>query len=198
MYLSLKRPKTPTTNIQKPIDEITFDEAFEKKGLEIREALARIITRAFNEKKYEDSFMQNVVLGFVLFFVNFLFIGCSTGTTQKPDFIAQKVYDNQNLPKYDSHIESKNPDSNLSLSRLIFTCCNSDLTDQSGWRNIAQKKPDLVVLVGNTVSSVRLDQKPLYKQYQALDQNSAYTELRKDTPFMAVWDDLDYGLRFGD
>lgn len=126
-----------------------------------------------------------------------ILISCST-SSERTDFVAQQVYQTLNLPAYTSPLVAKKTNPGAALQKVAFVCCNSNPTEPSSWENLSKTHPDLIVFAGNTVHSVRLDEKPLHRQYQKLDQNPAYRVLRETTPILATWDDLDYGLRFGD
>jgi alkaline phosphatase D len=51
--------------------------------------------------------------------------------------------------------------------------------------------------MGDNVYASSPKQQPIFEQYRKLDQIPEYKSVRSKVPFMAVWDDHDFGLRDG-
>lgn len=65
--------------------------------------------------------------------------------------------------------------------------------EQTAWRSIAEKKPDLFILMGDNVYSNTTEpakHRRMYLQYRADPHFSAFAAT---TPIYAIWDDHDYG-----
>lgn len=140
---------------------------------------------------------KNIFLSILFSF--FIHLSGCTSTDLRPDeSIAGKIYQKQNRPRYVNKNTFQAPFVKSELNTIALFCCNHVLTESLSWSNIASQNPDLVIAAGNSVSSVKLDEKPLNQQYEKLDANDSYRSLRAKVPFMATWDDLDYGIRFGD
>lgn len=118
--------------------------------------------------------------------------------SQAPESLTLKMMRMQAEAGYQSDIDAKSPQSLKKLNRAAFVCCAMQGQGQELWAQVAAKDPELVVFAGNSVSSVRFDEKPLLAQYKKLDQVEGYRKLRQQVPFMAVWDEFDFGLRDGD
>jgi len=70
--------------------------------------------------------------------------------------------------------------------------------DQTTWRSIAGKKPDLFILMGDNIYSNSTDpgkQRRMYLQFRADPHFRAFAA---STPIYAVWDDHDYGVNNSD
>lgn len=118
--------------------------------------------------------------------------------SQAPESLTLKMMRMQAEANYLPELPQKDPRQIKKVQRVAFVCCANQNQEQPLWAQVAAVQPDLVVFVGNSVSSVRYDEKPLLAQYKKLDQMEGYRQLRQQVPFMAVWDELDYGLRYGD
>lgn len=116
----------------------------------------------------------------------------------RPESLTLKMMRMQAETTYKSDVSSVDPQDVKKVEKVVFTCCVHQGGEQSLWQQINKAQPDLVVLAGNSVDSVRFDEKPLSAQYKKLDQVEGYRELRSRVPFMAVWDEQDYGVKNGD
>ncbi|WP_415061980.1 alkaline phosphatase D family protein [Bdellovibrio sp.] len=116
----------------------------------------------------------------------------------RPESLTLKMMRMQAETTYKSDVSSVDPQDVKKVEKVVFTCCVHQSGEQSLWQQINKAQPDLVVLAGNSVDSVRFDEKPLSAQYKKLDQVEGYRDLRSRVPFMAVWDEQDYGVKNGD
>lgn len=93
------------------------------------------------------------------------------------------------------------PYRNLDLTRTIqsfgFGSCNDQKLEQPLWKNISKAAPDLFIMMGDNVYSAKTEDRPIINQYIKLNSNSDYKNLRENVPFLATWDDNDYGQRDG-
>ena len=70
--------------------------------------------------------------------------------------------------------------------------------EQTTWRSIAEKKPDLFILMGDNIYSDTTDpgkQRRMYLQFRADPHFRAFAA---STPIYAIWDDHDYGINNSD
>nr|BFD67271.1 hypothetical protein HAGR004_22930 [Bdellovibrio sp. HAGR004] len=118
--------------------------------------------------------------------------------SQAPESLTLKMMRMQAESHYQSELPQKDLRQVQSVHRVAFVCCAQQDQEQKLWSQVAKSQPDVVVFTGNSVSSVRYDEKPLSAQYKKLDQIAEYRDLRAKVPFMAVWDELDFGIRNGD
>jgi alkaline phosphatase D len=88
-------------------------------------------------------------------------------------------------------------DTSKKVTTFGFGSCNDQTLDQPLWKNILNKKFDLFLMMGDNVYASRKETKPIIDQYILWNQNSDYKNLREATPFLAIWDDHDYGLNDG-
>ncbi len=61
------------------------------------------------------------------------------------------------------------------------------------WNNILKHNPDLFILAGDAAYTAKPEQKPIGAQYKKLNRNAEYRMIREKIPFMAIWNDEDYG-----
>lgn len=91
-------------------------------------------------------------------------------------------------------------DTDQILTKIAFGSCADQFNPCPIWETIADHRPDLLLLLGDTVyadlENGRL--KPatperIEKAYQTLANDKGFARLRAQTPIMAVWDDHDFG-----
>lgn len=117
--------------------------------------------------------------------------------SQAPESMNLKLLRMQAEANYQTDIV-QNPASVKNVQRVALVSGIDQSADQNFWNSIASHKPDLVIATGNTVHSTKAFEKPLLSQYKKLDENADYRKIRQSVPFMATWDELDFGLRHGD
>lgn len=85
----------------------------------------------------------------------------------------------------------------LDLSRapqkIVFGCCADQDQAQPIWKAILEEKPDLLLSMGDHIQATEDKQRPIVDQYKKLVKVDDYKKARETMPFMATWDDLDYG-----
>jgi alkaline phosphatase D len=76
------------------------------------------------------------------------------------------------------------------------SCANQDLP-QPIWTTVEKNTPQLMVMLGDNVYASSPEQKPISDQYNKLRKIPEYRSIREKVPFMAIWDDHDYGQNDG-
>jgi alkaline phosphatase D len=87
------------------------------------------------------------------------------------------------------------------LTRIAFGSCADQNKPCPAWQQITARKPDLLILLGDTIYADLVDGKLVPAQpdriarcYQELSALPAWKALRAACPLMATWDDHDYGM----
>jgi alkaline phosphatase D len=88
-------------------------------------------------------------------------------------------------------------DTSKKITTFGFGSCNDQNETQPLWKLISNKNFDLFLMMGDNVYASRKETKPILNQYIKLNENSDYKKLRETTPFLATWDDHDYGVNDG-
>lgn len=88
-------------------------------------------------------------------------------------------------------------DTSLRLDRIAFGSCADQDQPEPIWTPILNNKPDLFVFMGDDIYASRAEQKPIAEQYKKLNRIPEYRAARESIPFMATWDDHDYGQNDG-
>jgi phosphodiesterase/alkaline phosphatase D-like protein len=86
------------------------------------------------------------------------------------------------------------------LVRIAFGSC-IDNPDSRIWQTIAAEKPDLLLLLGDTIyirEDELNDETRVRARYARLTGNTEFARLRKLVPTYATWDDHDSGVDDGD
>lgn len=124
----------------------------------------------------------------------FLLTACAQSPTQSTTPPNTPI---QTTSIYHSPIAARGIDFSVPLSNIAFgSCANQDLPAPL-WRTIATTKPDLFLFMGDNVYASQTSQQPIAEQYRKLDLIHDYRSLREQVPFMATWDDHDFGVRDG-
>ena len=95
------------------------------------------------------------------------------------------------LPRFGLHIDS-------SVQRIAFGSCVSQRKDQTIWREIARRDPDVFVMLGDGIYPEHegADLPVMEAMASAYEQAATREELarfRAEVPLIAIWDDNDYG-----
>ncbi|KHD87711.1 MAG: phosphodiesterase [Bdellovibrio sp. ArHS] len=83
------------------------------------------------------------------------------------------------------------------LQRIAFGSCANQDQPEPLWQDIREAQPDLFLFMGDNVYASHPTQQPIAEQYRKMDQIPEYLAIRKEVPFMATWDDHDFGQRDG-
>lgn len=98
---------------------------------------------------------------------------------------------------YVSTIPSRGINYDATVSKVAFGSCANQDQPEPLWKDIAAVKPDLFLFLGDNIYASSFNQKPIAEQYRKLDQIPEYRAIREQVPFLATWDDHDYGVRDG-
>jgi alkaline phosphatase D len=89
----------------------------------------------------------------------------------------------------------------LSESRQVdvfaFGSCLSQDQGAPIWDTILANRPQLFLAMGDNVYASSPLQKPISAQYRKLNARQEYRRAREQIPFLATWDDHDFGVRDG-
>ena len=88
-------------------------------------------------------------------------------------------------------------DTEKSLTTIATGSCADQDQPQPIWKTIVNNSPELFIFSGDTIYSSNPDTKPVASQFKKLNFSYEYREARLKIPFMAVWDDHDYGQNDG-
>ncbi len=85
------------------------------------------------------------------------------------------------------------------LSRIAFGSCADQNQPQPIWDAILAWRPDLFIFAGDNVYGdfKTADAAPLKRAYATAASVPGYAQLMATVPYLAIWDDHDYGLNDG-
>ena len=81
--------------------------------------------------------------------------------------------------------------------KIAFSSCAVQDRPQPIWTQISNEKPDLMIMMGDNIYATKDDKKTQIEMYKQLAQIPEYKKARESIPFMATWDDNDFGVRDG-
>lgn len=76
--------------------------------------------------------------------------------------------------------------------RIAFGSGANQNEDQPIWKGILQQDPDAFIFMGGAVDLTKGDG-TANEQYKKLNRIPEYRQFREKVPFLAIWDDADYG-----
>lgn len=79
------------------------------------------------------------------------------------------------------------------LERIAFGSCALQSEPQPIWKEVRESRPDVFLLIGDNIYGDTDDMKVMREKYAQLDAQPEFAKLRKKVPFLATWDDHDYG-----
>ena len=79
------------------------------------------------------------------------------------------------------------------ISRIAFGSCGNPRKPEPVLDLAAVQKPDLFIWLGDNVYADTESADSLERRYRELDARPEYQRLKKTCPFVATWDDHDYG-----
>lgn len=88
-------------------------------------------------------------------------------------------------------------DLNQAPKKIAFGSCVDQNLEQPIWDEILKQKPDLMIMMGDNIYATKEADKNQIEQYKKLAKNPSYKKARETVPFMATWDDHDYGMNDG-
>jgi alkaline phosphatase D len=130
-----------------------------------------------------------------------LFTSCqhtSTDSNHNKDIIVKKSrYEKPINQNGQFNVPYRSLNTSKVITRFGFGSCNDQTQDQPLWKKISAKNLDLFIMMGDNIYASRPEHKPIFDQYVRLNRNKDYAELREKVPFLATWDDHDYGQNDG-
>lgn len=91
------------------------------------------------------------------------------------------------------------PAETMPITRIAFGSCADQTGPQPFWEPILAMVPQLMLMIGDNVygdvSSAEMTE--LKEAYRALGAQPGFRRARERVPFLAVWDDHDYGVNDG-
>lgn len=101
------------------------------------------------------------------------------------------------VTNYVSSIPTRGIDYGDDLTKIAFGSCANQDQPQPLWKDVLSTQPDLFLFMGDNIYASSPSQQPIADQYRKLDLIPEYRAIREKVPFLATWDDHDYGLRDG-
>ncbi|WP_374033453.1 alkaline phosphatase D family protein [Bdellovibrio bacteriovorus] len=101
------------------------------------------------------------------------------------------------VTSYVSTLPSRGIDYSAKVERVAFGSCANQDEPQPIWKSISATNPDLFLFTGDNIYGSWTGQQPIAEQYRKLDLVPEYRAVRENVPFMATWDDHDFGQRDG-
>jgi alkaline phosphatase D len=91
-------------------------------------------------------------------------------------------------------------DTEKPATRIAFGSCLDQRRPMPIWREIVARKPDVFLMMGDNVYGdvSSSEMKELSTAYSTLLKNEDFAAARAAMPFLATWDDHDFGLNDGD
>lgn len=83
------------------------------------------------------------------------------------------------------------------MSRIAFASGADQDRSQPAWDTLLALRPQLVLMLGNSVLAGMDDMDELRLEYEKLAARPGFAELRRQSRFLATWNDLDFGLEDG-
>lgn len=110
---------------------------------------------------------------------------------------SEKLSSKKSENKSQQRIVPRGLDYSKPVEKFAFgSCANQDLP-MPIWKTIGAQNPDLFLFMGDNIYASLPEQRPISEQYNKLDRIPEYLEIRQKIPFMAIWDDNDYGQNDG-
>jgi alkaline phosphatase D len=81
--------------------------------------------------------------------------------------------------------------------KIAFGSSMDQSKPQSIWQQILNEKPDLMIMMGDNIDASTVETKNMIEQYKKLAKVSDYKKARETIPFMATWNDHDFGVNDG-
>lgn len=121
-----------------------------------------------------------------------LLISCSSAPSSNPALNSVSAN-----ATYVSEISSKALDDSKTFEKIAFGSCANQDWPQPLWATIQGTNPDLFLFMGDNVYASNPKQSPISEQYRKLDKIPEYLKIRESVPFLATWDDHDFGEKDG-
>lgn len=95
------------------------------------------------------------------------------------------------------NIPYRSLDTNKDLTLIGMGSCSDQNLPEPIWKTIKEANPQLFIMMGDNVYASRKEDKPIIDQYIKMNSITEYRDLRESIPFLATWDDHDYGQNDG-
>jgi alkaline phosphatase D len=95
------------------------------------------------------------------------------------------------------NIPYRSLDTSKDLTLIGMGSCSDQNLPEPIWKTIKQANPQLFIMMGDNVYASKKEDKPIVDQYIKMNQITDYKDLRESIPFLATWDDHDYGQNDG-
>ncbi len=79
------------------------------------------------------------------------------------------------------------------ITRIAMGSCIRQDKPQPIWEAVARYRPEVFLLLGDTIYGDTEDMEVLRRKYAVLAANEGFASLRRTVPILAVWDDHDFG-----
>lgn len=132
-----------------------------------------------------------------------LFLGCAGKSILPVLNFNQASSKNKNGPIVNSSKEAqlnipyRSLDTNKDLTLIGIGSCADQNLPQPIWNTIKEANPQLFIMMGDNVYASSPKNKPIIDQYIAMNRITEYRDLRESIPFLATWDDHDFGQNDG-
>ncbi|NIJ54799.1 alkaline phosphatase D family protein [Dyadobacter arcticus] len=83
------------------------------------------------------------------------------------------------------------------VTTIAFGSCSDEKRPQPLWDDIINQKPDVWIWLGDNIYGDSESMDTLKAKYDKQKSNPVYSQLRKATKVIGVWDDHDYGVNDG-
>ena len=137
----------------------------------------------------------------ILLFAALIATSCQTTVSKTPPLSSNQVLNNQvkNDKKRQSELDLpfRGFPIDQSVQTIAFGSCADQDQPQPIWYSIEKNQPDLMIMLGDNVYAASPGQKPISEQYNKMKRISEYRSIREKVPFMAIWDDNDFGQNDG-
>lgn len=88
-------------------------------------------------------------------------------------------------------------DTSKDLTLIGLGSCSDQNFPEPIWKTIKQANPQLFIMMGDNVYASKKENKPIVDQYIKMNQIPEYRDVRESIPFLATWDDHDFGQNDG-
>lgn len=95
--------------------------------------------------------------------------------------------------KTDDTLHPRGLDFSATIKAVAFGSSANQELPQPIWKSIAENDPDLFLFAGDNISLTKPNQKSVTAQYRKLDAIPEYRAFREKVPFLATWDNEDFG-----
>lgn len=106
--------------------------------------------------------------------------------------VTAEIVESKEIKKSES-LQPRGIDLGATVKVVAFSSSANQNLPQPIWKSIALNIPDLFLFMGDNVQFSKTEPSSLMEQYHKLDRIPEYHAFREKVPFMATWNDQDYG-----